>query len=136
MLQGIHPLLIGTLLERLDSMGHSDSIAVVDAHFPAARLGARVIDLPGTTSPEVVAAIRTVLPLDEPHGLDLMSPLDGTTRDVQHEIVRAAAIPLSATVFLDRYAFYSTASTSLAIVRSGEARSYGNVVLYKGLVTA
>lgn len=135
MLQGIHPLLTGTLLERLDSMGHSDSIAVVDAHFPARRLGAHVIDLPGTFSPDVIAAIRTVLPLDEPHAIDLMSPLEDPTREVQNDIVAAAAAASSSVGFLERYAFYAASANSIAIVRTGEIRSYGNALLYKGLVT-
>ena len=58
MLEGINPLLTGELLLHLDRMGHSDSVVVADAHFPAWALGERVIDLPGTTTPEVVAAIR------------------------------------------------------------------------------
>lgn len=65
MLEGINPLLTGELLLHLDRMGHSDSVVIADAHFPAWALGDRVVDLPGTTTPEVVAAIRTVLPLDD-----------------------------------------------------------------------
>lgn len=135
MLQGIHPLLTGTLLECLDSMGHSDSIAVVDAHFPASRLSTRVIDIPGTLASDVIEAIRTVLPLDEPHGMDLMSPLEGPIRQVHNDIVTAAASPTSSVGFLERYAFYTAAADSIAIVRTGETRSYGNALLYKGLVT-
>ena len=48
MLQGLNPLLTGRTLLHLDAMGHSDAVAVVDAHFPAARVGRIVIDLPGT----------------------------------------------------------------------------------------
>ena len=56
MLEGINPLLTGELLLHLDRMGHSDAVVIADAHFPAWAIGARVVDLPGTTTPEVVAA--------------------------------------------------------------------------------
>lgn len=46
MLSGIDPILRGTLLAHLDATGHSDAVVVADAHFPAARLGARVVDTP------------------------------------------------------------------------------------------
>ena len=58
MLEGIDPLLTGELLLHLDRMGHSDAIVVADAHFPAWVVGTRVVDLPGTTTPQVVAAVR------------------------------------------------------------------------------
>lgn len=62
MLQGTHPLLSGELLWHPHAMGHSDSVAVADAHFPAAALARRTVVLPGTTCVEVLAAIRTVVP--------------------------------------------------------------------------
>ena len=82
MLEGIHPLLTGELLLHLDRMGHSDAVVVADAHFPAWGLGARVVELPGTTTPEVVAAIRSVLPLDDAPGIDLMTSADGAVLDL------------------------------------------------------
>ena len=60
MLDGIHPILTGELLLHLDAMGHSDAVVVADAHFPAHRLGTRVVDLPMLSTPDVLAAIRTV----------------------------------------------------------------------------
>ena len=57
MLKGIHPLLIADLLHALAAMGHGDEIAIVDANFPATRLGTRVIELPGASSPECLAAV-------------------------------------------------------------------------------
>ena len=43
MLTGIDPVLSGELLLHLDAMGHSDTVVIADAHFPAARLGERVV---------------------------------------------------------------------------------------------
>jgi len=64
MLKGIHPLLTADLLHVLAAMGHGDEIAIVDANFPSARVGRRVIQLAGASSPEVLAAVLTVFPLD------------------------------------------------------------------------
>ncbi|MPS75584.1 MULTISPECIES: RbsD/FucU family protein [unclassified Microbacterium] len=134
MLEGIHPLLTGELLLHLDRMGHSDAVVVADAHFPAWGLGARVVDLPGTTTPEVVAAIRTVLPLDDAPGLDLMASADGEVLDVQRELMDAAGTAVDTTRFVERFAYYDVAQDAYLLVRTGETRKYGNALLRKGVV--
>lgn len=134
MLEGIHPLLTGELLLHLDRMGHSDAVVVADAHFPAWGIGARVVDLPGTTTPEVVAAIRTVLPLDDAPGLDLMESADGEVLDVQHELMTAAGTVPETTRFVERFDYYAVAKDAYVLVRTGETRKYGNALLRKGVV--
>ncbi|MBQ3358008.1 MAG: transport protein RbsD/FucU [Microbacterium sp.] len=134
MLEGIHPLLTGELLLHLDRMGHSDAVVIADAHFPAWGLGARVVDLPGTTTPEVVAAIRTVLPLDDAPGLDLMTSADGEVLEVQRELMVAAGTESETTRFVERFAYYEVAASAYLMVRTGETRKYGNALLRKGVV--
>ena len=132
MLEGIHPLLTGELLLHLDRMGHSDAVVIADAHFPAWAIGSRVVDLPGTTTPEVVAAVRTVLPLDDAPALDLMASADGEVLDVQREL--AAAAGTDAPRFIDRFEYYEQAKRAYLILRTGETRKYGNALLRKGVV--
>ena len=132
MLEGIDPLLTGELLLHLDRMGHSDAIVVADAHFPAWAVGTRVVDLPGTTTPQVVAAVRTVLPLDDAPALDLMASADGEVLDVQREI--AAAAGTDAPRYVDRFDYYELAKKAYVVVRTGETRKYGNALLRKGVV--
>jgi len=134
MLEGIHPLLCGELLLHLDRMGHSDSVVVADAHFPAWALGERVIDLPGTTTPDVVAAIRTVLPLDDAPALDLMESADATVLDVQRQLMEAAGTRPESTRFVERFAYYDVAKNAYLMVRTGETRTYANALLRKGVV--
>lgn len=134
MLEGIHPLLTGELLLHLDRMGHSDAVVVADAHFPAWGLGTRVVDLPGTTTPEVVAAIRSVLPLDDAPGIDLMTSADGEVLDVQRELMAAAGTDLDTSRFVERFAYYEVAKEAYLMVRTGETRKYGNALLRKGVV--
>ena len=132
MLSGIHPLLTGPLLAHLDAMGHSDAVVLADAHFPAHRLGARVLDLPGVATPDLMAAIRTVVPLDDAPAVDLMATPDGEQLPVQEELVAASGT--SDVRFLDRFAFYDAAAPAYLIVRTGETRVYGNAILRKGVV--
>lgn len=134
MLLGIDPLLTGEVLNHLDRMGHSDAVAVVDAHFPAHRVGGSVAEMPGVDSPSMVRAVCTVLPLDDDPALVLMATADGDTRPVQDELVRvvAGAAPV---LSVDRFDFYERATRAALVIRTGETRSYGNALLHKGIVT-
>jgi L-fucose mutarotase len=132
-LSGIHPLLTGPLLAHLDAMGHSDAVVLADAHFPAHRLGSRVLDLPGVATPDLMAAIRTVVPLDDAPAVDLMATPDGEQLPVQEDLIAAAG--KTDVRFLDRFAFYDAAVPAYLVVRTGETRVYGNAILRKGVVT-
>ena len=141
MLKGIHPLLTSDLLRCLAAMGHGDEIAIVDANFPARRLGPVVIDIAGASAPQVLAAVLTVLPLDT----------DTVPAAVTMQVIGDAdAVPAAVAEFtallteqdagatqigkLDRMSFYERARGAAAIVRTGELRPYGNVILVKGVV--
>ncbi|MGZ5329512.1 MAG: RbsD/FucU family protein [Actinomycetota bacterium] len=136
MLTAIHPYLTGSFLAHLDAMGHSDSVVLADAHFPADRLASRLLTFPGLSTPDVLAAVRSVIPLDDPPALDLMTSADGARLPVQDELVAAAGATERDVRFLARHAFYDVAAEAYLIVRTGETRTYGNVILRKGVVTA
>jgi len=137
-LTGIHPILAGELLAALDRLGHGDELVVADANFPAHRLGAEVVETPGLPSPEVVEAIRTVVPLDGYEGASvlLMAAEGGERLAVQHELVEAASASADRVAELERFAFYERAAAARLVVRTGELRPYGNLVLRKGVVNA
>lgn len=134
MLDGIPPLLSGELLMHLDAMGHSDAVVVADAHFPAHRLGVRVVDLLGGTATRTTSAVRTVLPLDEAPAVDLMRTSDGSRPSVHDELLRAAGTERAR--WLSREEFYAEAERAFCVVRTGETRTYANAVLRKGVVAA
>jgi len=134
-LTSIHPILTGELLAQLDAMGHSDALVLADAHFPAARLADRLLTFPGLSTPDVLAAVRTVIPLDDPPALDLMTSADGARLPVQEQLIAAAGAAERDVRFLDRHDFYDVAAEAFLIVRTGETRVYGNVLLRKGVVT-
>jgi L-fucose mutarotase len=133
-LTGIDPLLVGPLLAQLDAMGHSDAVVLADAHFPAARVATRLLELPGVGTPALLAAICTVLPLDDAPALDLMDTPDGTRLPVMDELI--AATGGAEPRMLDRFAFYEEAKTAFLVVRTGETRTYGNAIVRKGVVHA
>ena len=141
MLKGIHPLLTPELLHVLAAMGHGDTIAIVDANFPATASGRTVIPVVGTSAPEVLDAVLTLLPLDT-----LESPPAWTMEVVGDPEAVPEPVADFAAVFTDhalgdceigrlsRDAFYARSRAAFAIVQTGEIRPYGNILLVKGVV--
>ena len=141
MLKGIHPLLTPELLYAMAAMGHGDEIAIVDANFPAASLGPRVIEIRGASSPDVLDALLTRFPLDT-----RVIPAVFTMEVVGDPSAVPDPVMDFAEVFtrhrlddceigtLERHAFYERAKRAFALVRTGEMRPYGNILLVKGVV--
>lgn len=140
MLKRIDPILTGKLLRILRDMGHGDELVIADANFPAHSNSERLVELPGLDAPRVLAAILSLLPLDEfvdqpaatmaavsPGGADEMDALfqqvcdeaEGRKVEIEH---------------VERFAFYERARRSYAIVQTGERRLYGNIIVKKGIV--
>ena len=141
MLKGIHPLLTADLLHALAAMGHGDEIAIVDANFPAARLARRVVQLAGASSPEVLAAVLTVFPLDT-HAIPAASTMAviGDPDALPETVADFAAVFADCGLgdheigSLERHEFYERAGAAAAVVLTGELRPYGNILLTKGVV--
>jgi L-fucose mutarotase len=134
MLTGVHQLLTGELLWRLDQMGHSDAVVISDAHFPARRNGQHSLTLPSVSAPDLIAAIVTVLPLDSGIAVDLMRTPDGLST-LQEQMLAAAGVGVDDASQLERAEFYARADGAFLAVRTGETRPFGNLILRKGLVT-
>jgi L-fucose mutarotase len=141
MLIGIHPLLTPALLHALASMGHGDEVAIVDANFPATRLGPPVIELAGASSPEALTAVLTVFPIDvNTVPAVITMQVIGEPEAVPEAVGDFAAVFADCGLAdcemgsLDRTAFYERARGASAIVRTGELRPYGNILLVKGVV--
>ena len=144
MLKHIPALLTPDALHALASMGHGDELAIVDAHFPAARIaaqhGARLVQLPGADLPATARAVLALLPLDEQGGpaahtmqvIGDASALPPAVAEVQ-AVLREAGVESVAP--LERFAFYERAARAFAVFASGETRTYGNLLLRKGVVT-
>jgi L-fucose mutarotase len=140
MLKGIPHILGPDLLHALQAMGHGDEITIVDGNYPGASAGPRLIRADGHSGTELAEAILSLMPLDDfvPDPAVVMQVVGDP--DQRPPIVEAyAAIvrryePGVTLASLERYAFYRRASTSYAIVQTGEQRLYGNIILKKGVI--
>ena len=140
MLRGISPLLSPDLLHALASMGHGDTIAIVDANFPATALARQLVRLPGIDTPTALAAVLSVLPLDdfEPDPACVMQivgqpdEIPPAVRDIAAVLGRHGVRPVAR----ERHEFYRVAADTFAILQTGERRFYGNVLLRKGVIPA
>jgi L-fucose mutarotase len=138
MLLGLDPLLTPDLLHALAAMGHGDTIALVDANYPATR-GRRAIMLPGAGVFDALRAVLSILPVDtfvpdpalvmqvvgEP---DAVPPVVAEINTLLHTHGAKPALAI------ERHRFYATAEAAYAIVQTGERRFYGNIILTKGVV--
>ena len=143
MLKHIPALLTPDALHALASMGHGDELAIVDAHFPAARVaaqgGARLVHLPGAGLQAVARAVLQLMPLDEQgdaaaHTMQVVgdaSAVPPAVAEVQALLREVGAAPAAA---IERFAFYERAARAFAVFACGETRTYGNLLLRKGVV--
>jgi L-fucose mutarotase len=140
-LVGVPRLLTPDLLHALCAMGHGDEIAIVDANFPAASTGRRVIEVPGATSTDLLDAVLTVMPLDT-----FVSPAAVTMEVVGDPKARPPAVlEFEATIARhtrddralghhERQQFYARARNAYIVARTGDARPYANILLVKGVI--
>jgi L-fucose mutarotase len=147
MLQGISPLLSPDLLHLLASMGHGDEVVLVDANFPTASTAAGQSHPPvtclGVDTPTMLQAILPLFPLDkavaEPAAVMVQQKGDprypAGVPEAAAEICRVIEKHGSACGHIERFAFYERAKAAFGIVRTGELRPFGNVILKKGVVT-
>jgi L-fucose mutarotase len=138
MLIGLDPLLTPELLHALAAMGHGETIALVDANYPATR-GKRLVRLPSAGAPAVLRAILSVLPLDTfvpvpAHVMQVVGNADAIPPivvELNAVLTERDAPPAGR---LEREEFYAAAEQAYAIVATGERRFYGNIILTKGVI--
>ena len=141
MLKGLDPLLSPDLLMILRAMGHGDDIAIVDANFPADSMAQRLVRLDGISATAVLDAVLSVMPLDEfvdepAFRMEVVGdpaaeqPIFAEFRS----LIDRRESPKTRLGALERFAFYERAQAAYAIVSTGEARLYGNIILKKGII--
>jgi len=143
MLKGIHPLLSPDLLHALAAMGHGDSIAIVDANFPAASNAQRLIESRGSGAHAMLEAVLSVLPLDTRVTPAVFTmEVSGDPTAVPPPVADFAAVLTDQGLadieigHLERQAFYERARAAFAVVRTGESRRFGNILLVKGVIAS
>ena len=146
MLKGLDPLLSADILWILAAMGHGDDIAIVDGNHPAETIASattsrRLVHLPGITMERAVAAILTVLPIDDftddpVRRMEVVGKpeeIPAVQQAVQAAIDKAAgrALPMHG---IERQAFYAAARSAFAVVQCGDPRPYGCFLIRKGVI--
>ena len=146
MLKNIDPALNADVLHALRSMGHADTLAVVDTNFPADAIArqttlGRLLRMDNISAARAMQAILSVLPLDTPlqpsvGRMEVMGAPDeipAPQQEVQAEIdaVEGQSTPMYG---IERFAFYEEAKKAYCIIATGETRFYGCFLLTKGVV--
>ena len=141
MLKGIPNLLPPDLLKILMEMGHGDEIVIADGNFPAASHAQRLVRCDGLGVPPLLEAILQLFPLDTyvKHSVGLMALVPGDTYKpeiwpIYKKIVRKHFSGFTEFDMVERHAFYDRARKAYAIVATGEAARYANVILKKGVL--
>ena len=141
MLKGLGPVLGPELLAVLRAMGHGDEIALVDGNYPAAAHAQRLIRADGLPVARVLAAVLSVLPLDDDVACPVMRSCDPAAPDRPAPVHRAMDAAASAAVgdpsrieTAHGPAFYDRVKRCYAVVATGEAAFFANIILRKGVV--
>jgi L-fucose mutarotase len=137
MLKNIDPILGPDLLAILRAMGHGEDIAIVDRSYPALSAGPTLIRHDGVDGPRTLDAVLSVLPLDKgAQALTRMEVRDrpGEITPVMSDLMEVASrhAPQLEVSSLNPPDFKLRASRAVAIIVTGEARGYGNILVRKG----
>ena len=144
MLKGIPKIISPLLLKVLSEMGHSDTIVIADANFPAESMGknAIVIRADGHSATDMLDAILTVFPLDtyvdSPVCLMQVMAGDPVETPIWDEYAKIIASHdargKAAMGSYERFEFYEQAKKCYAVVATGESAIYANIILQKGVI--
>ena len=144
MLKGIDPMIGPDLLHVLARMGHGDEIVLADANFPAASVARQTVEgrelRMDCDAIPALRAVLSLLPIDDFQPDPVMTMQIVGDPDGLPPVV-ADALPLLSAQGLrpagiERFAFYDRAKAAFAVVRTAEARPYGNFILRKGVIAA
>ena len=137
MLKGIPAIISPDLLFLLAQMGHGDELVISDAHFPAYSVNSRVIRADAVSSPALLEAILKLIELDQyvEKPVVMMVPVPGDSPDpgLMAECRSALGNGSERIDFIERLAFYERAKKAFAVVVTGESRTYGNIIVKKGV---
>lgn len=142
MLKGVSKIVSPELVKVLCEMGHGDEIVIADGNFPSENFGKRVIRADGISGTAMLDACLALIPLDtysDPNFI-LMQLMDcdvGKINPVIWEEYKAIAEKYDKNVRvgnIGRFDFYERAKNAYAVIATGEAAVYANIILKKGVI--
>ena len=141
MLKGISKILTPDLLLTLARMGHGDEIVLADANFPGEGLNRNIIRCDGSEIPALLEAVLQLFPLDKSVETPwfMMKPADLANYDDQieknyHRLLLQSDPEVGQAEKIERFEFYKRASEAYAIVMTGTAKRFGNIIIKKGII--
>lgn len=146
MLKRIDPRLNADVLHAMQSMGHGDVLAVVDANFPAAAIVPQtayghLLRMENLTTPQALDAILSLLPLDTfAEDFAIRMQVDDAPDEIPEVQAEAQAAIDAAEgrarpmVSIERLAFYERTKGTFAVLQTGERRFWGCILLRKGVI--
>ena len=129
MLLGIDQRLGPDLLYTLASMGHGDTIAIVDGNYPAERDANRLIRMDGHTVSSVLEAVLTVFPIETD---EVTGWVPKTERPVHLDLIQQIKSLGGEITRPDDDVFYQSVKDAFAIIATSDPALYGNIVIRKG----
>jgi L-fucose mutarotase len=141
MLKGIPKEVSPELLKILMEMGHGDELVIADGNFPAASIAQRLVRADGMGGTAMLDAILKLLPLDQyaKQPVALMQVVEGDkVKPVIWKEYRSIILRyekgFSDFEYMERFAFYERAKNAYAVLATGEAAQYANLILKKGVI--
>jgi len=140
MLKNINPIISPELLKVLSEMGHGDEIVIADGNFPGANMAKKLVRADGISAPDMLDAVLSVFPLDQydDNNFTLMQVVDGDTVvpviwDTYKKILNKYE-PKAHMEYVERFHYYDRAKEAYAVIATGEAAQYANIILRKGCI--
>lgn len=142
MLKGVSKIVSPELVKVLCEMGHGDEIVIADGNFPSENFGKRVIRADGISGTAMLDACLALIPLDtysDPNFIlmELMACDKGRINPVIWEEYKKVAEKHEKNLKvgnIDRFEFYERAKNAYAVIATGEAAVYANIILKKGVI--
>ena len=143
MLYGVSPLISPELLKIMMEMGHGDELVIGDGNFPAASMANRLVRADGHGVADLLRAILPLFPLDRFSACSValmeVVPGDDTNPTIwaEYNQIISQSQPQHFTngfEMVERFQFYERAKHAYAVLATGEAALYANVILRKGVI--
>ncbi|MBY5944616.1 RbsD/FucU family protein [Photobacterium rosenbergii] len=141
MLKHIDPLLNADLLYALQNMGHGDTLAIVDANFPAfSHSRSTMLSFPGVDCSQLLKSVLKHFPLDSftdnPMLIMAADNSDQYTESAMDfiDIKNQSDERECSEILIDRQDFYRKARECELIISTNDTRAYACLILQKGVI--
>ena len=144
MIKGIDSQIYPEVLYALAKMGHGDTLVISDCNFPSHAVAASTVYGKAIEwTVDAISALKLTLSVIPVDSYDLENApvkgmqVVGEPEQIPEVIAQAKPILQQHNTdieLVERFAFYDLAKSTYVILRTTEARPYGNFILRKGVI--